>query len=271
MSQVLQEIKYPGLGLTIHAGLNREPEEIRENIRINCARGLPQIWAHAEQDTALAICAGGPTLTDTLEDLRAVKAQGGKIVSLANTAHFLLAHGIRPDAHVLLDSRPNNVTFLTGIDCQYFVASQCDPSVFEALADKRVLLWHAINNPEEAQLIGEQYDAWMPVQGGNTIALRSLRLFQILGYHRFELFGFDSCNIEGRHHAYPQEAADDMEETVMECSGRRFRVTAWQIQQCMEFMTMTKTFGEGWEIRVHGDGLIAHMISVAGRMENVQT
>lgn len=255
-----QEIKYPHLGLTIHAKLNRPKAEIQENIRINCQRNLPQIWPHKEQDTVLAIVGGGPSLTDTLDELREAKERGCKVVALAGTAKYLVDHGITPNAHVLLDSRIGGIDFVTDTDCTYFVASQVDPRVFDALEGRKVYIYHAINHIDDHTIIKDYVDAWVPVQGGNTIGLRALRLFQILGYYRFELFGYDSCNLDGRHHAYKQPAADDLQTTMMECNGKKFCVTAYQLQQSMEFMKMVKVFGQEWEIVSHGDGLISHMI-----------
>lgn len=254
------EIKYPGLGLTIYAKLNRPKEEIQDNIRINCARRLPQVWPHKEQDTVLAIAGGGPSLVDTLDDLKAFKEDGGKVVALAGTAKYLMEHGITPSAHVLLDSSITNIDFVTDADCTYLVASQCDPRVFDALAGRKLYIWHAINHVDDNEIISQFYDKWVPIQGGNTIGLRALRLFQVLGYRKFELFGYDSCYIDGRHHAYKQKGHDDIETTWMEVNGRKFEVAAYQIQQAMEFMKMVKVFGQGWEVRCHGNGLISYLI-----------
>lgn len=256
-----QEINYPGLGIKFMAGLNRPYDEMLENIRINIQRDLPQIWPHVEQETVLAICGGGPSLSETLDELREVKENGGKVVALAGTAKYLQEHGITPNAHVLLDSRIGNVDFVTDAECTYFVASQCDPAVFDALKGRpKVYLYHAINHADDHEILSKHLEKWCPVQGGNTIGLRALRLFQILGYHRFHLFGYDSCYLEGRHHAYKQPAADDMKTTTIEANKRKFTVTAHHIVQAMEFMKMVKIFGQDWEVVCHGDGLISHMI-----------
>lgn len=264
MSSDLQEITYPHLGIKIMAGLNRPRDEMQENIRINCQRGLPEVWPHAEQETTIALVGGGPSLEETLDELREVQEDGGKVVALAGAAKFLLSHGITPNAHVLLDSRIGNVDFVTDAECTYFVASQCDPKVFDALKDRKVYIFHAINDPSDNDVIKAHVEKWVPIQGGNTIGLRALRLFQILGYHRFELFGYDSCNLKGKHHAYKQVGADDLRVTNIQCNGKTFEMSAYQIQQVMEFMKMVKIFGQDWEIVSHGDGIISHMIRSTG-------
>lgn len=264
-SNEFQEISYPDLGIHIKARLNMPDETYLENVRTNCQRGLPQAWPHKEQDTEIAIVAGGWSLDDHLDDIRRLQAEGVKIIALAGTGKYLLSRGIVPVNMVLLDARPNNVNFIIpGKGIKYFVASQCAPRVFDALKDEDVIIWHAINVIEQHNIIKEYYDKWVPVQGGNTIGLRSLRLFQILGFHKFHVFGMDSCNLPGKiHHAYEQPDADEMDEAVITLNGRPYKVTAWQLQQMMEFRKMTKVFFQECDMHFYGDGLIANMIKEA--------
>lgn len=260
-----QEIFYESLGIKIFAGLNTPRAKLVENIRTNIKRGLPQVWPHQPQDTVCCVVAGGPSLADSLDDIRTRQADGAMVVALANTAHYLMAHGIRPNSVVLLDAKPNPQWIVPELKCTYFVASQCDPVMFDALQGmKYVYIWHAINNREEFDSVFEGYDQWVPIQGGNTMGLRTLRLLDVLGYHRFELFGMDGCLIDGCHHVYPQPMADKDRSTGIEVNGRRFEVTAWMIQQAIEFLKVVKMFGQKWEMVVHGDGLLAHMVKSAG-------
>ena len=260
-----QKIVYEKLGLTIYAALNTPKEKIVENITANVQRGLPQAWPHAEQDTPIALCAGGPSLVDTLDEIRGIQEAGGKVVALANTAHFLVENGITPNCHVLLDAHPNPEWIVPDLNCTYLIASQCDPSTFDAVADRdHVHIWHAINNEKELEVVGQHYDKWVPIQGGNTISLRAFNLFSTLGFHVFEVFGMDGCFLDDRHHVYEQPDADDIKTTYMDCNGRRFKVTGWMIQQAMEFMRTVKIFGQDWRMRVHGNGLIAHMVRTGG-------
>jgi len=263
-----QEIEYEELGLKIFASLNTPSEKIKENIVTNLKRDLPQVWPHKEQDTVVALVAGGPSLVDTLDELKEVQANGGKVVALANTVKTLLDHGIKPSAQVLLDAKPNNENFIHDVEgCTYFVASQCDPAVFDKLEGQRVLIWHAMNSTEEFEIIHEYTDQWVPIQGGSTIALRAIRLLQIMGYSNFEIFGLDSCFLDGKHHAYDQPNADNQESVQIKLNDHIFTVSAWMVQQSMDFMTMVKAFGQDWNLKVHGPGLIATMIREGGKGE----
>lgn len=258
-----QTYEYPELGITIEGRLNTDFEKLKDNIDINIARGHEQVWPHQEQDTVLAIVGGGPSLLDTIDELKEAVNMGAKVVALANAAHVLVENGIKPSAHVLLDAKPNNANFIVDdLNCKYFVASQCDPVVFDKLEilKRKIYIWHAINNAEEFQATNDYYDKWIPIQGGPTIMLRALRLFSVLGYHRFDIFGFDSCVMEGKHHAYDQEAADGENAVKIGCNGKDFDVRAVDIQQAMEFLKTVKNFGQNWKVRVRGNGLIEHMI-----------
>jgi hypothetical protein len=269
--------KYESLGLQLECVLNTDEDKIRENIAHALTLNLPEIWPHTQQETELCICAGGPSLLDHIEEIRQHQANGAKIVALANVANLLLAHDIRPNAHVLLDAKPRNAEFITNCETTLFISSQCDPKVFEnALkTDNDVYLYHAVNNDNEFQVIRDHYQGkadasgdvhdslWVPVQGGATITTRSIRLFTILGYSKFHMYGWDSCFLNGNHHAYEQPDADKQRIMKMEFEGRVFEVTPWMISQALEMQTFVKAFCMNIDLAVHGDGLIAHIIKSA--------
>lgn len=276
-------IEYEDLGVQLICSLNTDRDQLLDNIAANLkVDGLSRVWPCQPQpdDVKLAIVAGGPSLEDTLPELQALVADGVNVVSLANSTGWLLDHGINPSAQIVLDAKPRNASFVHDVPgCTYFVASQCDPSVLERVmafegvdghtgptrkeGSQRVFLFHAVNNQDEFNLINsvDGIDGqWAPVHAGSTITMRGIRLFQILGFSRFHLFGFDSCCMGEKHHAYEQPSADHFLRTTLECNGRPFVVTGWMLHQAMEFMKFAREFGESLDIIVHGDGLIAHMI-----------
>ncbi len=273
------QVSYESLGLKLECVINTPSEKIHENIKTNIRRGHPQVWPCnpmkrvngelVKNDVVLGIVAGGPSLADSIEDIRELQVSGGKIVALANTARFLVDNGIRPNAHVLLDAKPRNAEFVVPcVKTTYFIASQCDPSVFDE-AEKTgndIYIWHAVNNDSDFQEITDHYEMWVPVQSGATIALRALRLFSILGYSRFEMFGFDSCKIDGKHHAYEQPDADSQPSFKLSVNDRVFDVSPWMINQFMEFMEIIRREGAEWEMKVHGDGLIAYLVKEGAKI-----
>ncbi len=263
-------IQHPALKLQLIAKLNTDTEELLGNVKSALARKLPEIWPHAPQDTELGICAGGPSLNGSYDAMRDLVESGGQLVGLANATHKLLEHGIRPSAQVILDAKPRNAEFVHDIEgCTYFIASQANPAVFDKVAgftagNQRTFVWHAMNNQKEMQAVLDGLDRpWVPVQGGSTITLRALRMFQILGYHRFHMFGFDSCYLHGEHHAYEQTAGDHFKTATIVCNDREYQCTGWMMNQAMEFLKWVKLFGQELHMVVHGDGLIAEMIRTA--------
>ncbi len=274
-------IEYPELNLQLICSLNTDREQLLENVRTNVKRtGLSRVWPCKPQPEGvrLAIVAGGPSLADTVNELRALIAEGVNVIALANSTAWLLDHGIQPSAQVVLDAKPNNATFVHDVPgCTYFVASQCDPSVFERVLSfegvdghtgptkngnsQRVFMWHAINNEDEFDaVLGGTDEPWTPIHAGSTITYRAIRLFQVLGYSAFHMFGFDSCVMNERHHAYDQKSADHFLRAEITCNGRPFVVTGWMVHQAMEFTKFCKEFAQELDLYIHGDGLIAHMV-----------
>ena len=266
------EVEYPSIGVKLQCLLNTDEGKIRDNIEENLKRGHEEIWPHKEQETEVCICAGGPSLIDHLEDIRAIQKGGGKVVALANTAHILVNAGIIPNAHIILDAKPRNAEFVTDVKTTFFIASQCDPKVFEN-AEKtgnKIYLWHGVNNDEEFQVITEQDRPWIPVQAGSTLTLRGIRLFNILGYKNFHVFGFDSCYQGDDHHAYEQPDADKHKKLKLEFEGEKFTVSPWMLAQFMEFEKFVKNFGMGLNMIVYGNGLIEHLIKKGGGKVNIE-
>ena len=105
-------------------------------------------------------------------------------------------------------------------------------------------------------LLQEQYgENYFPVMGGATIGLRAVHLFRMLGFPKFEMYGFDSC-ITDSHHAYEQPENDDEGVIDVNVSGKEFRCTAAHYHQAKEFVDMISKTGEHYDLAVHGNGLI---------------
>jgi hypothetical protein len=162
---------------------------------------------------------------------------------------------------IMLDSREFNNRFVYPLveDCKYFISSQCHPSVFENLKDNKVWIWHCAGD-DNFDLLKEVYgEEYYPIMGGATVALRAVHLLRMLGFPKFEMYGFDSCIMEG-HHAYEQPENDGEEVLDVVVSGKEFLCTAAHYHQAKEFVDMISKTGEHYDLAVHGDGLISHII-----------
>lgn len=244
------------------------PEEaiILRHVHHNIRLGVPQVRFHLQQQTPVAFCAGGPSLLDHLDVIRRLQMEGAEVVCVGNAANTVRGAGIKVNGHIMLDGAGRNRDFVLAKDqdCRYFVASQCDPAVFEALRDhQHVYIWHCGGLAEEWEILRKHYgpDGYFIVPGGSYVSLRAITLLRILGYRWLHVFGLDSCLREDEHHAYAQPNADGQRAVRVNVADRDFLATGWMLDQAEQFIDSIKAgrFGNA-ELAVHGDGLIAHMI-----------
>lgn len=252
-------------------GMNVSYATALDNMRANCARDLPWFTGFPHKDVPVCVVGGGPSLKDTVEDLRRLHRAGAKVVSTNNAMAWLIDHGITPDVHVILDARPENAAFVQNPprSVRYFIASQCDPAVFDALKRRQVVVWHAAICDESSEIV-RPWDKTRPicmVGGGGTVGLRTLNLCWLSGYREVHVFGMDSSYAE-THHAYPQ-ALNDTETTVqVTLNGKTYRSAVWMARQAEEFKDAWRHLAaQGVRLRVHGSGLIPDMARVLEQLE----
>ena len=240
--------------------LNTAEEKIKENVAHNVKLGFQQVQPHATNDVEVMIVGGGPSLADSIEEIRRLREDGVKLIAINNAYKFCVDHGVKPSAMVMVDAREFNNRFVDPIipECKYFIASQCDPSVFAKLPKEQTYIWHT-----SADLINEilaaQYDRWYPVPGGSTVLLRTIPLFRMLGFKRFHIFGCDSCLTGDKHHAYEQKENDNQPVVPVSLGGKIFECHPWMVSQAQEFIDLIKMMGDEIELDVRG-GLLRHIL-----------
>lgn len=249
-----------GTEVVDHGTLNVSEAQIVENVRKNLEAGWSEVSPHPTNSVEVMILGGGPSLNGFVDDIKAKRAAGVKLITLNGSYNWAIEHGLTPSAQIMVDARPFNARFTTPVvpDCKYLLASQCDPSVFDGLPRDRTLVWHTTMSIIR-EVVNEKRELWFGVPGGSTVMLRAIPLLRMLGFKYFHLYGFDSCVME-EHHAYAQPENDT--EVVIDTivGGRVFKCHAWQIAQAQEFMDLVKFLGEEIELEVYGDGLISHIL-----------
>jgi SAM-dependent methyltransferase len=250
--------------------LNIGEDRIRENVKANIAAGWQQVQPHVTNDFEAMILAGGPSLAEHADTIKAMRASGIKLITLNGAYNWAVEQGLQPSAQIIVDARPFNARFTKPVvpGCKYLIASQCDPSVLEGLPKELTYLWHttAANVKEE---LDAAYPVWWLVPGGSTVMLRAIPLMRMLGYKQFHLFGFDSClGSGGAHHAYSQPENDSEVVIPVTVGGRTFRCHAWQVAQAQEFMDLVKYLGDEIELEVYGDGLINHIVQTGAKFSD---
>ncbi len=250
---------------------NTEKAGLLNNVKLAIGRKLPWLELEPAHDGHAVIVGGGPSLEDTVEAIRWRKSIGQEVWALNGSGEWLRNRDIIPDFHACVDARPDNSRFFKRPDGEttYFIGSQCDPSIFDALDGQDVVLWHPNSDGVAETLAGETRPVHL-IGGGSTVGLCSMVLAYALGYRKIHLYGFDSSYREDTHHAYMQNLNDADFIVDVLAGDRKFRAAPWMVQQAEEFCSLaTYLADEGCIITVAGDGLLPHMAhELANRKPN---
>lgn len=253
--------------------VNTSDEGLLANVRRAIRRGHPQMRPGPARPERVCLVGGGVSLAETEADLRALYFEGALVVTLNGAYHWCRERNIRPSTQIVMDARASNARFVTPYvpRCRYVLASQCAPETWDAVADyPDVWIWHAAT---ASSALAEELDAfyaekWYGVGGGTTVATRALSLLTLAGWRRFDLFGIDSCWLDGAHHAYPQpenEADQRIALTVARGeTARTFELAPWHLKQFEDVLQMIRVNGDVFQLAVHGRGLLAYALEALG-------
>jgi hypothetical protein len=240
-------------------------ERVIENIDRNSELGFPQITDLPDwrDQMAIAIAGGGPSLEDTVDELRTYRN-----IMVAGSAHdWLTTHNVWPRWTVISDPDPIMANYLRHpvAGCTYLVASMCDKAVIDALEGHKIVLWHcgdaggrtADSGPEKKVIIG----------GGCTVGTRAMVIAMLFGFCDMHLFGFDTC-VTDKHHAY--DFTDQREEIgtltpirIGAEDGREFMMATYHVGQLFDFKQLLKVWAAKLRVTVHGDGALAELMRLA--------
>lgn len=238
-------------GLWPPSGEPVSTEQIRANVRRNAQRGLPE---PGRARGTVNICAGGSSLDPK-------KIKGRKQICAVNQAHdHLIEHGVIPHWCVLVDPVPGVADLITphpGVE--YFVASQCDPAVFDKLAGYTVRLFHIGNSAPIDDLVSSS----LRVDGGTGAIHRALSLHWLRGCTVFHLWGFDCSG----QHAYAHRVNPGPEGVPVELFGQTYVTTPGLLRQARSFFRQLRNMNaiRPPVVHVHGDGLVAALMRTHGR------
>lgn len=184
------------------------------------------------------------------------------VLALNGALGACLEHGVRPDYWAACDPQALVADFLPADppnDLTYLVASKCHPLVFDKLRGRDVLIWHLKDQACEGRL---------RIPPSCSVTMSAMWLMHRMGYTDFDIWGWDGCWLDDRHHAgsgnigtthEPIHAnlggvlAADGEVT----GGRVFKTTrSWlaEMQAAEQFFHLADYFDLG--ITIHGDGMM---------------
>ena len=248
-------------------GVNVSYDTLHENVRANAPRDLPWFTGYHPNDRTCVLVCGAPSMRDSLGAIKDHKRRGTPIVTVNNALKFLAENGVTPTSHAMLDARPENAAFVENPveGVRYFVASQCHPSVFDALEGQDVIMWHnAIGDGDDLVEITKDYvrddRPLIQVPGGCTVGLRAMYLIFMSGFRKIHIYGMDSSYDGEQHHAYPQPLNDKDAGLNVVMGNKQYHCARWMARQAEEFRGHFHDLeARGMTIFVHGKGLIPDM------------
>ena len=239
---------------------NTEPDVLLGIVQRSVKRSLP--WFDFDKSPQGSVClvGGGPSLVDTIDQLKVRHQNGSRVWAMNGSYDYLQNQGIIPDAMVMLDARSENVRFVQNPQqsTTFYITSQCDKAVFDALEGYKVVLVHA-NTPGVYDLLEHEKARPVHLMGGfTTVGILSLILAKLQGFKRIFLFGMDSSYRDGEHHAYKQESnnADRVIDAMI--NDVTYKCAPWMAQQVTDFQNVVAGFDDV-TIEVCGDGLLHQM------------
>jgi hypothetical protein len=236
-------------------------EELCSNIRSALGRGLPELTlAPIKHDGNMVLVASGWSMPDYIDEIKAHRRAGRPIVAVKAAHDFLVENGVNPDMWVNLDprDRTNGIQRLNDYTV-YMPASRCPPSTFDYLKGRKVLLWHSWAEGPEMDAIGP---GKLAVGGGTTSGLRAVNIGYLLGFRKFTMYGYDSCNrADGVKRFTGDVTGPAIDVFVGGPSGKKFSCNMAMAQQANEFQKLFDVMGD-LQVEVKGPGLIAEIMRV---------
>lgn len=252
-------------------------ETITKQIHENITLGLKNV---SESDdfrvnVPIAIVGGGPSLKDTIEELRAFP---GPVMACGSVHDYLVSNNVAAKWCILCDPDPLITLYLQKIQfpTKYLVASQCHSNIFKHLWQQQnkieplhwdnVYIWHAGGDKFEDSNFGENQTI---IGGGCTIGTRAIMMAYAFGYSNIHLFGFDSCLTKDyKHHAYDfeteQESIGDITEIRLGGPDSPiFKVAGYMLGQIFDFKKILEVHASRFQFTIHGDGALKYLMDLA--------
>lgn len=235
-------------------------EKINENVSVNSARDdfpwVEQIEGHA---TKMVIVGGGPSSADHLDDIRALQEGGAIVMALNGASAWLNRNGIEPDYQFIMDARPENIELIDYGAARHFLASQCDPSLFDALDPERTMLVHLMSPGLEDHIPPQRRErgGYALIGGAGSIGNSAITLAYTRGYRDLHLFGYDTSAREGKQHAYEQPLNEGEQYVMRRLGDQAYWLTFTMAVQYQYFFQIEAALKDlGCRLKVYGDGIL---------------
>lgn len=242
--------------LPVHLICNTSDEQIYSNIRENSKNHGNWINCIDAHDGTAVLCGSGPSLADTLDEIKRMQASGSKVFAMNGSAQFLFDNGVMPDYQVMIDARIETAD-LVGPAKHHLFASQVHPECFNRV--KTAQLWHLqVGNIENE--FPDYEDAYALIGGAASVGNTATCLAYAMGYRNLQIYGYDSSQRNGTGHAFRQAMNDGEPCAHVVFNGKEYIASLTMKLQAERFQETSKALQEsGCRIEVHGSGLLPDM------------
>lgn len=244
----------------LHVLCNTPDAILHRHVQVNSARDdLEWVSEQPAHDGIAVMCGGGPSITDNLDNIRSLQAQGATIFAMNGASQFLNERGIPVDCQVMVDAKLATQTLVDNGAAEHLFASQVHPDTMERANNPR--LWHLGIEDIEAHFPRARIEAGYSLFGGGASCGNcAMTLVYGMGYRTFHVFGYDSSHRGNDGHAYKQTMNDGIPVVETEWGGKTYVSQVAMRQQAEKFQITGFLLKQlGCEIVVHGDGLLPAM------------
>lgn len=237
---------------------NTSDEDIFSNIHANSR--LPGKWVQLEDahDGVAVLCGSGPSLADSLDEIRQWQEKGATVFAMNGAAKFLAERGIVPDYQVMIDARIETAD-LVGPAKEHLFASQVHPECFKRVPTARI--WHLQVGGIDEYL--PEYDSgYCLIGGAASVGNTATCLAYAMGYRDLQIYGYDSSHRDDKGHAFHQALNDGDPCASVVFNGKDYICSLTMKLQAEKFQDTSKALiDSGCSISVHGSGLLPDMFN----------
>lgn len=265
MSFIAQKvIKNPDASIPLYIPIivqsNTPHELVKENVRLNAALNLPWVGEKMFNGRAAIMCGGGPSLLDYIEQIKALQAKDGMVFAMNGASRKLNDLGIVPDYQVIADAKEETSTLVDPRARTHLFASQVHPKTMEAA--ERPLIWHTAMEGIESLFPPERVKrgGYALFGGGCGVGTCGMSVAYGLGHRVYHVFGYDSCNRDGKTHAYRQDMNKSIPCVEVEWAGKTYTASVGMYGHAAVFQRLANDLKKlGCSIKMYGEGLCQSM------------
>lgn len=251
----------------------RPSDERWEQVKANCARISKRIVPAKAHERRAIIACYGPSLRQTINLLKSQAADPNTdVISVSGAHDFLLEHGIVPAYHVECDPRAHKADNIERPHPQvkYLLGSGVNPAMIDKLDGADISLWHIATSEHVPKFMNELGEPGnLIITGHGSVGLRSVPLFNNLGYRKFGIHGMDCSFADEGDEQWAGKHAGRRQQVIRLATvrGEVFHTSMVLLSYATDFLEMIQRMRDV-EIELYGSGLQQSMCAYHAHLAN---